>query len=131
MNASTEKKTHWLMQLALVAVAVGGGLLAGYGGTDLIQAQLISEVDAPEGVVSNPDFRGVIVTFINYFLTFVGLIAVAFIIWAGVLMIIDGGDEESVGKAKKILIWAAVGLLLVMLSFAIVNFVIRAGSAAG
>jgi len=72
-----------------------------------------------------------LVTFINYFLTFVGVIAVAFIIYAGFLMIIAQGEEEQVTKGKKIIIWAAIGLLVIMLSFAIVNFVIRAGDSAG
>jgi len=136
-----EKISVWLQALASFAIILSVGLAvnsigvetssAGFLGSDGFMAGLISEVDCPEGAVCNPDFRGTIVTFINYFLTFVGIIAVAFIIYAGLLMIIAGGEEEATTKGKKIIIWAAVGLIIIMISFALVNFVIRAGDSAG
>ena len=63
---------------------------------------------------------------IDYFLGFLGLIAVAFIIYGGVLMVTSGGNEDAVGKAKKIITYAAIGIVLIMLSFAIVSFVTNA-----
>jgi len=63
---------------------------------------------------------------IDYFLGFLGLIAVAFVIYGGVLMVTSAGNEEGVGKAKKILTYAAIGIVLIMLSYTIVTFVTSA-----
>jgi hypothetical protein len=59
---------------------------------------------------------------INYFLGFLGLIAVAFLIYAGVLMITAGGDEEKVGKARQIITYAVIGIVIILLSYTIVQF---------
>ena len=45
---------------------------------------------------------------INYFLGILGLIAVGFLIYAGVLMVTAGGDEQQIGKARKIITYAVI-----------------------
>ena len=60
---------------------------------------------------------------INYFLGLLGLIAVAFLIYAGVLMVTAGGAEEQVTKARKIIMYAVVGIVIILLSYTIVTFV--------
>jgi len=62
-------------------------------------------------------------TMINYFLGILGLIAVAFLIYAGVLMVTAGGAEEQVTKARKIIMYAVVGIVIILLSYTIVTFV--------
>ncbi|MBU1017981.1 pilin [Patescibacteria group bacterium] len=64
-----------------------------------------------------------ITTIINYFLGLLGLIAVAMLIYAGVLMVTAGGNDEQVGKSKKIMIYAVVGIVIILLSYTIVTFV--------
>jgi len=66
---------------------------------------------------------GNITTLINYFLGLLGLIAVAFLIYAGVLMVTAGGAEEQVTKAKKIIMYAVIGIVIILLSYTIVTFV--------
>ncbi|QQS59079.1 hypothetical protein IPN35_05850 [Candidatus Peregrinibacteria bacterium] len=88
---------------------------------------------APELIITNNDKtnftpeesdpREVILRVVNYFLGFVGLIAVIFVIFAGFLMLTAGGDEDQVGRGKTILIWAAIGIIVVLLSWALVKFV--------
>lgn len=73
------------------------------------------------------DFATSIITFINYFLGFLGLLVVTMIIYAGVLFVTAQGDEQQLNKAKKIILWAAVGMIIVMLSFAIVRVIAGAG----
>ena len=51
-----------------------------------------------------------------------GIIAAAFIIWAGVDWIISGGDTNKIGKAKEKLVAAIVGLVIMLLAFAVKNF---------
>lgn len=67
-----------------------------------------------------------ITTIINFFLGLLGLIAVAFLIYAGVLMVTAGGNEDAVGKAKKIITFAVVGVIIILLSYTIVSFVTSA-----
>ena len=67
-----------------------------------------------------------ITTIINYFLGLLGLIAVAFLIYAGVLMVTAGGNEEQVAKARKIIMYAVIGIVIILLSYTIVTFVATA-----
>lgn len=64
-----------------------------------------------------------IATLINYFLGLLGLVAVAFLIYAGILMVTAGGAEEQIGKAKKIITYAVIGIVIILLSYTIVTFV--------
>lgn len=64
-----------------------------------------------------------ITTIINYFLGLLGLIAVAFLIYAGILMVTAGGAEEQVTKARKIIMYAVIGIVIILLSYTVVTFV--------
>ncbi len=94
-------------------------------------AALIGPGDAPDDVIQNTSFRDSVLGVVNYFLTFIGLIAVIFIIYAGVLMLTAQGEDDAVTKGKNIITWAAIGIIIVLLSYSIVNFVIFAGTAGG
>lgn len=59
---------------------------------------------------------------INYFLGILGLIAVAFLIYAGILMVTAGGNDEQVTKARKIIMYAVAGIVIILLSYTIVTF---------
>ncbi|MCF7844908.1 MAG: hypothetical protein K9M03_03720 [Kiritimatiellales bacterium] len=56
-------------------------------------------------------------------LTLMALIATIVIIIAGVRLVISQGEESAVEKAKKTIIWAVAGLILIILAGAIVSFV--------
>ncbi|MBN2096430.1 hypothetical protein JW752_03465 [Candidatus Peregrinibacteria bacterium] len=64
-----------------------------------------------------------ITTIINYFLGLLGLIAVGFLIYAGILMVTAGGAEEQVTKARKIIMYAVAGIVIILLSYTVVTFV--------
>lgn len=63
---------------------------------------------------------------INYFLGILGLIAVAFLIYAGVLMVTAGGNDEQIQKSRKIITYAVIGIVIILLSWTIVTFVTSA-----
>ncbi len=52
-----------------------------------------------------------------------GMLAVMFIIVGGFQMVTAGGDAGKVTKAKNTIIWAAAGLALAILAYAITNFI--------
>ncbi len=51
--------------------------------------------------------------------------AVVMLIYAGFRYIVSGGDEKGVKAAKNTLIYAVIGIIIVMLSQAIVQFVLN------
>lgn len=60
---------------------------------------------------------------INAALVFAGIVALVFIIYGGVQYITSNGDQAKVDNAKKTITWAIVGLILIFLSFFIVNLI--------
>lgn len=56
-------------------------------------------------------------------LIFAGVIAVFFIVFSGIKLITSGGDPKQVEGARKTLMWAVIGLIIVLISFFIVNFI--------
>ncbi|MCK4554394.1 hypothetical protein KAU19_05550 [Candidatus Parcubacteria bacterium] len=61
---------------------------------------------------------------INAVLGIVGSIALAMFIYGGFTWMTSSGNSEKVQKGKDILIWAALGLVVIFASYALVNFVI-------
>ena len=64
---------------------------------------------------------------VNYFNGFIGIVTVILIIYAGFLVITGGGDDEKLKKAKQIIIYAALGILIVVVSYALFNFFVASG----
>ena len=73
----------------------------------------------------NTSLRQYILNVLNFALTFLGLIAVAFIVYAGFLYVTSGGDDGNMEKAKKIILYAVIGILVILAAFALVNTVIQ------
>lgn len=79
--------------------------------------------DTPALLQGGPtDVRDLIQTILNYLLGFLGLISVIMIIYAGFLYVTSATNEENVGKAKNIILYAIVGIVIILASAAIVNF---------
>jgi amino acid permease len=76
-----------------------------------------------EGVVKS-DLHKTASRFIGYFMGFLGLLIVATFIYAGVLFITAQGDEKQLEKAKKMIFYATIGTLIVMLSYVIVSAIV-------
>lgn len=60
---------------------------------------------------------------ILWLVTFAGIVAVVMIIFAGIKFITSGGDPKQTEGARKTLTYSILGLLLVILSFAILRFI--------
>ena len=65
--------------------------------------------------------RDFIQQIVNYALGFLGLISIVFVIYGGVLYVLSRGDEEMATKGKKTISYAAVGVLIIMGSYAMVS----------
>ena len=76
-----------------------------------------SQIVGVDGTLSNV---------INTILYVAGVVAVAMLIFGGIRFMVSRGDKDKVQKAKNTVIYAIIGLILVIFSYAIVNFVVSA-----
>ncbi|RLC38968.1 hypothetical protein DRH27_00905, partial [Candidatus Falkowbacteria bacterium] len=71
------------------------------------------------------DLRVMIVNVVRFALGFLGIIAVVMIMYGGWLWMTASGQPERIEKAKRTLIAAVIGLIIILAAFAIVTFVIN------
>lgn len=62
---------------------------------------------------------------INVFSIIVGVVAVVMLIFGGFRYITSGGDSNNIGNAKNTILYAIVGLIIVAIAQAIVQFVLN------
>ena len=60
---------------------------------------------------------------INNLFFFAGVLAVGMLVYSGLRYITAHGDKTQIESAKNTMIYAIVGLVVVMLSYAVVNFI--------
>src|SRR3990167_2093173 len=61
---------------------------------------------------------------IRIVLGFLGIISVILVIYAGWLWMTSAGDERKIERAKAMLKNAVIGIIIILLSFAIVSFIL-------
>lgn len=76
--------------------------------------------------LATTDIRTLVGRIIRYFLGLLGIIAVALMMYAGFIWMTAAGSAEKIDKAKKIMINAVIGLVIIMSAYAIVLFLFRA-----
>lgn len=105
-----------------VFITVGFFLPANFA---LAQNFGINEVNTGiNGALSAADPRIIIGRIIQWALGFLGVIAVALIMYAGFLWMTSAGEEERISKAKGILKDALIGLIIVLSAWGITTFII-------
>ncbi|PIZ72472.1 hypothetical protein COY07_03225 [Candidatus Peregrinibacteria bacterium CG_4_10_14_0_2_um_filter_43_11] len=80
--------------------------------------------DSLEGAGVTPqdgNLSNLILSFVNFALPYLALAAFIGYIYAGVLYVAAFGSEDMMGKSKKILMFSTIGLIIVILSYTIVN----------
>ena len=78
-----------------------------------------------EGDCGLNDFLRIIESSYTTIFGFIGSIALIMFIIGGVLFLISGGNQEKVTKAKKLMISAVIGLLIIFASYLIIEFVLN------
>src|SRR3989344_9110090 len=106
--------------LVLVAVVGVFGFLNVVLAQDRFGLETAAEVGLPQS-----DLRVAIVNIIRWALGFLGLVAVIIIMYGGYLWLTAGGDAKKIDKAKKLLISAVIGLIIILSAFIIASFIIR------
>lgn len=73
--------------------------------------------------LGNVTVSGILTRLITFILSFVVLLAIAGIVYGGFTYITSFGNDQRVAQAKKIILWAIVGLIVVVLSQLMVGLV--------
>lgn len=119
---------HKLLEIIIARMkltfAKVGSVVAGLAGSLL---PLIARADTPSFLPSGVDSTDIdlgtnnpidtTINVINWGLGILGLVAVVFILIGGFRWMTAGGNEQSVESAKKILIAALIGLVIVMAAY--------------
>lgn len=74
------------------------------------------------GITHTENLGDLIIKYINFALPYLTLAAFVGFVVAGFFYVTAYGVEEQLKKAKQILIWSVVGMLLVIASYTIVQF---------
>lgn len=89
-----------------------GGPLAG---TSLAALKEMAAAKLNQGQISEPET--LISRAINLMLAFIGSIALLLYVVAGLIWMADRGSEEGIGKAKKIIVWTTLGVMVMLASY--------------
>jgi len=76
----------------------------------------------PDPLAELNDLSSIIKTLLNVFFGAAGLVAVFYLIYGGYLYITSGGGEGA-ETAKKTILNAIIGLIVILVALALVNFV--------
>ena len=74
---------------------------------------------------SNPTatIRSVVLHILGIVLNYLALVAVIFIVVAGIRLIVSQGDDTAKDKAKKTILYVAIGLIVILLARVAVQFI--------
>lgn len=114
-----------LAALLGVVAAIAPDIVAAqfYGGPGIVGG--IEHAEAIGGV-SGDDIRVIILNLLLAVLLFMGLAAVVVIVIAGIWLVVSVGDEQAKEKAKKIIIYAIAGLIVIAIAAGLVTIIIEA-----
>jgi len=102
-----------------LAVTLGSPVLAQTSGT----SSTGSKVEIP-----NPIFcksaTCLITQVIRYILGVIAILATFMFVWGGVVLLTSAGNADRVKQGRETLTWAAIGIVIIILSWAMIRFVI-------
>lgn len=98
-----------------------------------LAASAISYLDPSDSLgLGTADLKDTVINIINWVLGLLGIVAVIMVLYGGFQWLTAGGSEDKVASAKKILQSAVIGLIIILLAWAIVNYVLStAGNVSG
>lgn len=100
--------------LFFVSTLLSGNAFAGFGVDESLK---LKDANGQENLKDS------IITMLNYFLGFVGVLLVVIIVYAGFLIIVSQGEEEELTKGRTMIVYAIIGVVIIFLSYTIVNFI--------
>lgn len=90
-----------------------------FGSQSIIEGGSIASIDWDGNISLSEQFLGNTAEIL--FTVFI-VIAVAMMVWAGMLLLVAGAHEENKKKGGKILVYTLIAMLLIMFAYTIVSF---------
>jgi len=85
----------------------------------------------PTGAACSPDTnpkiydpRVILGNIIKAAMGFIGAVALLLFMYGGLKIMTSAGNSESIKRGKNVMIWAAIGIIVIFSSYGIVNFII-------
>ncbi len=97
-----------------------------FDGPGLKKGAKIVKCNLDKGLSKEKNLNVLIIGWMKFFLSVTAVVAVLAIVFAGFLYITAGGEDGQTEKAKKIVMWVAIGIILIFGSYAIVNTIMQA-----
>ncbi len=99
---------------------------AGGSGVAAMWSQICSTLPciSTGGVGGSGLIFAVATAIINFVFPLVSVIAVCLVMYAGILIVTSNGAEDKVSEAKKIILYAVLGVALSLLTSAVMNFLV-------
>ena len=94
-----------------------------YASVDPLKDLNTAASNAGFGTVAENTPSSVIARFINAILGLVGILFLVILVYGGVLYLTSGGQEEKIKQAKKMLVSAIIGTVIIVISYALTSFV--------
>lgn len=104
----------FLPGLAGAQIFDGGGLQEG-----------LQQAAGLGGIAENADIRTIVINVLNAILSFLALLAVIAIIVAGLYLILGFGSDDSRTKAKNIILYTIIALVIILFARVIVSIFTR------
>ena len=125
--ALTQKTTNRALKVAAVAATFAPTLVHGAACDATVQGG----AECARGNLTFDPLTSQVRNIVNTLIFVAGIIAVIFIIVGGLRYILSQGDEKAVEGAKNTVLYSVIGLVVVILAYAIVNFVLGGVSTGG
>lgn len=122
---STLERLTFRLSLFASAVMTGGMIRALAQGNEGEFAGPIPDINGtpdPDNLEDGQGIRDAILDILIFVLNFLALVAVIFIIIAGIRLIVSQGSDEQKDKAKKTILYVIIGLLVILFARVIVGF---------
>lgn len=88
-----------------------------------ITANALTYIDVTETLgLTDTDLEAAVIKIIQWALGLVGLISVIMVLYGGFSWLTSMGNEEKITKAKKIITAAITGVVVIMMSWAILDY---------
>tara|TARA_Y100000310_G_scaffold342575_1_gene446384 strand:+ start:327 stop:728 length:402 start_codon:yes stop_codon:yes gene_type:complete len=119
------KKILFTLLISLTAFSLGYSVVMAQQVTaGAVATARLGSVGVSAGFDPTIEFPKTVGGIIKSFISILGVIFMAYIVYAGYLWMIARGEEEKVTKAKAIIRGSIIGLIIVLFAYAITAFIV-------
>jgi hypothetical protein len=91
---------------------------------NILQQFAAAKLDAPKVGIPEVSADSVITDVLSFVYFFAGIVCIIVIIIAGIMYSTSNGDSNKITSAKNAILYALVGLVIIMMAFTITGFIL-------